>query len=171
MRVDLRPVGRGTELPRTLDEEHAAIVNALALAFQTDGHRVEVEASYSEWGERGRIDLMALTDNHLVVGEIKTEIGDLQDLFGAMSAKARLGHTVARNLGWPDAPVVSLLAVAATSRSRAIVAAHAALFRCFRQRWFRGAVPWQEDDRLLLWVPARYAGRRRWLAGRRRVRV
>lgn len=156
---------------RTLDEEHAAIVNALASALQAGGHRVEVETSYSEWGERGRIDLLASVENALVVGEIKSELADLQDLLGAMNAKARLAPTVARKLGWPETRVVWLLAVAATSRNRSVVAAHPALFRAFRQRWFRGSIPFLADDRLLLWVPARHAGRRRWLAGRRRVRL
>lgn len=171
VRIDLRPVGRSAELPRTLDEEHAAIVNALAAAFQAHDDRVEVEATFSEWGERGRIDLLAQFENRLVVGEIKTDLGDLQDLFGAMNAKARLGPSVAKHLGWPDAPVLWLLAAAATPRNRAIAMGHPALFHALRQRWFRGAAPRLEGDGLLLWVPARHAGRRQWLAGRRRVHI
>lgn len=173
VRVEWRVTGRGADVPRLLDEEHAAIVEALAAAFRAAGSRVEAEVSYSEYGERGRIDLLALDlpGETLAIVEVKTELADLQDLLGGLNAKARLAPRIARRMDWHAARSVTILAVAATAANRAVVLAHPALFSSFERRWLRdGAVPTPGQGRVLLWVPAAAAGRPRWLAGRRRVR-
>jgi transcriptional regulator with XRE-family HTH domain len=172
-KVEFRVVGRGGDLPRLLDDEHAAIVSALAAAFRDQGSIVEPEASFSQWGERGRIDLLvqaAPPRGALLVVEVKTELADLQDLLGGMSVKARLAPTVARELGWAGGRVVTVLALAHTARNRAMVDGHRSLFTPFARTWFRGRPPAVEAGPVLLWIPPRVAGRRRWLAGRRRVR-
>jgi transcriptional regulator with XRE-family HTH domain len=173
IRVDWRVAGRGADVARLLDEEHAAIVETMAASLAKAGWQVEAEASYSEYGERGRIDLLAFDPSMklLAVVEVKTELADLQDLFGNLSAKARLAPGVGRRNGWPSSRVVTVLAVAATGANRSTVRAHLALFSPFEHRWLRGQrLPRLAGDRLLLWVPAVVAGRRSWLAGRRRVR-
>lgn len=173
LRVEWRVTGRGADVPRLLDEEHAAIVEALAAAFRAAEWRVEAEVSYSEFGERGRIDLLGLnpTGATLLIVEAKTELADLQDLLGGLSTKARLGPGIARRTGWHVARTVTMLAVAATAANRAVVRLHPALFSSFERRWLReGAVPTPGQGRVLLWIPAAAAGRPRWLAGRRRVR-
>ncbi len=173
VRVEWRLVGRGADLARLLDEEHAAIVEALAAAFRRASWRVEAEASYSEYGERGRVDLLAAPARAevLAVVEVKTELADLQDLFGGLSVKARLAPRIARRLGWDAGRVVIILAVAATAANRSVVRGHPTLFRPFARRWLReGGLPTLDGDRVLLWIPASAAGRRPWMAGRRRVR-
>ena len=177
VRAEWRLVGRGADIARVLDEEHAAIVEALAAAFRRGGWRVEAEASYSEYGERGRVDLLVEGPGTqpgrqvLAMIEVKTELADLQDLFGGLSVKARLAPRVARRLGWSGGRVVTVLAMAATAGNRLVVRTHPALFDPFPRRWFRApAVPILDGDRALLWIPASAARRRRWLAGRRRVR-
>lgn len=174
LRVEWRVVGRGADVARLLDEEHAAIVETLAAAFGQGGWRVEAETSYSEYGERGRIDLLAFdpAGTVLAVVEVKTELADLQELFGSLSVKARLAPGLGRRQGWRASRVVTVLAVAATAANRSIVGAHPALFSPFERRWLRDrGVPALERERVLLWIPASAAGRRRWLAGRRRVRT
>ena len=168
IRFELRPVGRGTDLSRTLDTEHAAIVNLLAQSLLAARARVEIEVSFSEWGERGRIDLLAAVQGRLLVTEAKTDIADLQDLFGLLDVKLRLAPVIGHRLGMAGT-VVALLAVASTPRNRAVVTAHPALFASFAVRNFAGSVP-LSGDRVLLWVPARAAHRSGWLAGRQRVR-
>src|SRR6266508_913264 len=76
IRVEWRVVGRGADVARLLDEEHAAIVEALAASMGRQGWRVEVESSYNEYGERGRIDLLAFDpgSRELAVVEVKTEL-------------------------------------------------------------------------------------------------
>lgn len=173
LRVEWRVAGRGADVARLLDEEHAAIVEALAASLAGAGWQVEAEASYSEYGERGRVDLLAFSPatNVLAVIEVKTELADLQELFGSLSAKVRLAPGLGRRKSWPASRAVTVLAVAATARNRSIVSVHPALFSPFDRRWLRGhRLPRFEADRLLLWIPASAAGRRSWLAGRRRVR-
>lgn len=175
IRAEIRLIGRSADLPRLADEEHAAVVSVVAGVLSESGWTNRPEASFSEWGERGRMDLFAFTEGRLAVVEAKTAIGDMQDLHGALDVKARLAPAVARHLGWSVAPVTVILALAATDRNRKLVAAHASLFagftiislpslgRCLRDG--RGA----KGDRLLVWVSPR-PGRPSWLAGRRRVR-
>jgi transcriptional regulator with XRE-family HTH domain len=183
-RLELRLIGRGAEIPRLHDDEHAAIVDAVTAAFLASGWQVEAEASFNEWGERGRMDLLARrpaaaarrpaaaggSGLQLVVVEVKTEVADLQDLLGSLDVKERLAPTVARRLGWPIGPIGVVLAVASTSRNRSIVAAHPALFRAYTRVRLRHAASRLTAVRTLLWVPPAAAGRRQWLAGRRRVR-
>jgi transcriptional regulator with XRE-family HTH domain len=173
LRVEWRMVGRGANVARLLDEEHAAIVETVAAAMNRAGWQAEAEASYSEYGERGRIDLLAFdtASRVMAVVEVKAELADLQDLFGSLGVKARLAPGLGRRRGWHAAQVVTVLAVAATDANRSIVGAHPALFSPFERRWVRGGrMPRLGADRLLVWIPASAAGRRRWLAGRRRVR-
>lgn len=174
LRAEWRVIGRGADVARLLDEEHAAIVEALAAALQRGGWLVEAEASYSEYGERGRVDLLTFhrTRSVLAVVEVKTELADLQELLGSLNVKTRLAPDLGRRMDWRATRVVSVLAVAATTANRSIVGSHPALFSPFERRWLReGGLPALEGERVLLWVPAAAAGRRRWLAGRRRVRT
>jgi len=53
LRLDLRLLGRSGHLVRMADEEHAAIVEAIAGWLRRSGFQVEVEASFSEWGGAG----------------------------------------------------------------------------------------------------------------------
>jgi transcriptional regulator with XRE-family HTH domain len=173
LRVEIRLVGRGTDVARLLDDEHAAIVETLAAALVRAGWAVEPEASYSEYGERGRIDLLAFDPARRVleVVEVKTELADLQDLFGSLDVKVRLAPMLGRRRGWSPSRVVRVLAVAATAANRSVVHTHPALFAPFESRSLRDrGLPVRDQERVLLWIPASAAGRRRWLAGRRRVR-
>ncbi|HEX6139603.1 MAG TPA: helix-turn-helix domain-containing protein [Candidatus Limnocylindria bacterium] len=172
--VELQARGRGADLDRIRDEEHAAIENVLAKALRVAGWTAPAEVSFSEWGERGRVDLLAArTDagrHRLAAVEVKTDLGDLQELLGALDAKERLTPAIAGHLGWHVGEVSSVLAIAATDRNRQLVRCHAALFAAFTQRTFRGGDPCSSAGRSILWVPAAAAGRHTWLAGMRRVR-
>lgn len=171
LRVELRVVGRAGELTRLTDEEHAAIAESLAAWFRSKGFVTEPEASFSEWGERGRIDLLAYQPGPgtLVVVEVKTQLLDLQDLFGALNVKERLAMTVAGQRRWQVRKSVVLLAVASTAANRRIVRLHPTLFDDFRRERLSAAALQGGHRRLLHWVrPPRGVGR--WTAGRRRVR-
>jgi len=174
LRVEFRVAGRGADVARLLDEEHAAIVETIAASMARVGWQVEAEASYSEFGERGRVDLLAFhpATTVLAVTEVKTDLADLQDLFGSLNVKARLAPGLGRRRGWRASRVVSVLAVAATAANRAVVGVHPALFSPFERRWLRDrGLPTLNRDQVLVWIPASAAGRRGWLAGRKRVRM
>ncbi len=67
LRLDLRLSGRGGELDRLADDEHAAIVEVVARLLRETGHEIEVEQSYNERGERGRFDILAHHPTSLTV--------------------------------------------------------------------------------------------------------
>jgi transcriptional regulator with XRE-family HTH domain len=177
VRVDFRVIGRGADVVRLADEEHAAIVELVARAFRGAGWHVEVEASYSEFGERGRVDLVAYDPltRTLVIVEVKTELADLQQLFGGLDVKRRLAPAICRRLGWDVARTTTVLAVASVEVNRRVVREHPTLFAPFIPRTLPGeGLPsglLRDSQRVLLWVPASVAGRGRWLAGTRRVRA
>src|SRR3954454_8055481 len=49
----------GAALDRVLDEGHARLVGVVVSRIQQWGWETHVEVSYSEWGERGSIDILA----------------------------------------------------------------------------------------------------------------
>jgi transcriptional regulator with XRE-family HTH domain len=172
LRLDLTLHGRAGELARLADEEHAAIVEAVAATFRRLRFVMETEASFSEWGERGRIDLLAFDPRSgtLVIVEAKTQLLDLQDLFGALNIKERLGSTLSSLRGWQVRHRASVLAVAVTSANREVVGAHPSLFAGFAVRRL-SAFREGTDGRILFWVAAAKAARAAWIAGRQRVRT
>jgi transcriptional regulator with XRE-family HTH domain len=173
-RLEIALTGRGGAAAHLLDEEHAAIVEYLASVLTRLRWSVEVEASYSEFGERGRIDILAHHPGigELLVVEVKTELVDLQHLFGSLSVKARLARRIAADRFEPVRSVSVMVCVADTTAARAAVAAHETLFRGYALRG-QTVTAWLEHPRAgtrLLWfVSAARAGRSSWIAGRRRI--
>jgi transcriptional regulator with XRE-family HTH domain len=107
-RIDLRVFWNGPELDRLLDAGHAALGASVKRRLERWGWMVRVEVSYSRFGERGRIDLLAFhaATGTLVVIEIKTELVDVQALLGSLDAKTRLAATIAQPFGWEVRAVV-----------------------------------------------------------------
>jgi len=100
-RVDLRVMWNGPELDRLLDAGHAALAGTVKRRLERWGWIVRVEVSYSRYGERGRIDLLAFHPvGILLVIEIKTDLVDVQALLGSLDVKARLARHVAEQFGW-----------------------------------------------------------------------
>lgn len=170
LRIDVRLVGRAGHLVRLADEEHARIVELVAAWFRDHGFLTETEASFSEWGERGRIDLLAFdpATGTLVIVEVKTQLLDLQDLFGTLNVKERLAMTIAERRGWTAVRRVTVLAVASTAANRQIVRDHPSLFAGFEAHRLTTA-SLRGHARIIHWV---HADREKgpWLAGRQRVR-
>lgn len=169
LRVDVWVLGRAGSLVRLGDEEHARIVEAVAAWFRDHGFLVETEASFSEWGERGRIDLLAFqpVTGTLAIVEVKTQLLDLQDLFGSLNVKERLAATIAERRGWKAVRRVTVLAVANTAANRRLVRQHPSLFAEFAGRSLTVAAL-RSDGRRIHWVNANGAAGS-WLAGRHRV--
>jgi transcriptional regulator with XRE-family HTH domain len=173
--VDLRlewiAIGRGADVARTMDEEHAAIVEVLAAWLRGLALEVVTEASFSVYGERGRVDVAAFdpATATIYLVEVKTELSDLGDLLGVVDIRERLASHLGRDRGWAVATAVSILAVADTQHNRDIVAAHPATFAGWSPSRFRAAGSPSSARRQMLWIPPSAAGRAAWLAGRRRV--
>lgn len=171
LRLEVRLLGRAGDIGRLADEDHARLVEWLAAWLRARGFLVELEASYSEWGERGRVDLLAFhpQTGTLLLVEVKTRLIDLQELIGGIGVKERLAATLARRRGWTASQVVVLLAIADGAANRAVVRAHPESFADWQPRPL-AVRSVTRAGRSLSWIPAQRAGRDAWLAARQRVR-
>jgi transcriptional regulator with XRE-family HTH domain len=148
---------RGADLDRLIDARHAAIAGSAARRLEGSGWRVYPEVSFNHFGDRGRCDLVAwhATTGTLLIVEVKSRVGDLQDMLGQLDVKRRLGSVIARELGLdPPAGVVRTLVLAEDGANRRTLLRHEALFRTFALRG-REAFGWlRRPDRPasgLLW--------------------
>lgn len=141
---------RGGQLDRLLDERHAQLVGHCAEALAKDGWEVHVEVTFSEFGERGSIDVVALRRDQgiALVIEIKTELTAIDDTIRRLDIKDRLAATlILDRFGWRPTTVSRLLVMLDTSTNRRRVAKHeSVLLRAFPirgdsvRRWLRGPV-------------------------------
>jgi hypothetical protein len=118
--VDVRLRWRGEGLDRLLDAAHAAIVERVVAMFRAAGWEVAVEVSFSIYGERGRIDVLAYQRDAraLAVCEIKSVVPDSQEAIGDLDRKTRLGPRIAQARGWRPTTTARLLFVGATRTAR-----------------------------------------------------
>lgn len=136
---------QGAELDRLLDGDHAALVEGIATYLAARRWDVRPEVSFNVFGERGRFDLLGwdVGTGILLVVEVKTLIGDLQDAIGRLDVKVRLAPRLAPQEGWRVRRVVPLLVLAEHPTNRRVVAAHPATFHRFTlrggqaRRWLR----------------------------------
>jgi hypothetical protein len=119
-RIDLRVLWNGPELDRLLDAGHAWIGASTTRRLERWGWMVQVEVSYSRYGERGRIDLLAWhpATGVLLVIEVKTALVDVQQLLGGLDAKARLAPQEAKRFGWRLTAVVPAIVLAEDRTTR-----------------------------------------------------
>lgn len=142
-RIDVKVAWNGPELDRLLDSGHAALSAGVKRQLGRWGWLVRVEVSYSRYGERGRVDLLALhpPSGVLLVIEIKTMLVDVQELLGSLDAKARLARSLAEAIGWRPRVVVPAIVFAERPVTRARVAQLDTLFDRFTVRG-RRAITW-----------------------------
>jgi hypothetical protein len=101
--VELTARGRGADVDRVLDERHARLLGTTARWLVGLGWATMAEVSYSEWGERGSIDLLAWHEPTatLLVIEVKTELVSVEATLRKHDEKVRLAPRIARDrLGW-----------------------------------------------------------------------
>jgi transcriptional regulator with XRE-family HTH domain len=119
----------GALADRLLDERHAAIVDRAVELLTRRGWQTIVEASFSEWGERGSIDILGghAPTRAIVVGEVKASLGSLEETNRILDAKERLAPKLAlQRFGWQPASVARLLIVPRDSTVRRVIQRHAA---------------------------------------------
>jgi transcriptional regulator with XRE-family HTH domain len=128
-RARLVPWWNGAAADRLLDEAHAALVETATGLFSARGWQVKPETSFSEFGERGSIDLLAAHPRHRAVAacEIKSTFGSLEDTNRTLDLKVRLAPKISeRVFGWKPSVVGRILVVPNDSTIRRIVERHAA---------------------------------------------
>ena len=165
IRVDLVPRWRGGDLDRLVSARHARLAEVcIGRIRNLAGWTVRPEVSFSIYGERGVIDLLAWHADRrmLLVIELKTEIIDIGELLGTLDRKARLGRGVAADLGWLADAVSVCLIVADGRTNRRRVAEHSGTFRAALPDDGRRFRAWLRDPSArvgaLTFMPDRHPG-------------
>lgn len=135
---------RGAQLDSLIDRLHAALVTAVAERLQRSGWMTQVEVSFNHYGDRGRCDLVAWhpAERILLIVEVKTRLGNLQETLGRQDVKVRLGAEIAAQLGF-GAPryVVPALVLVEHGANRRQICTYDALFRRYTLRG-KSALAW-----------------------------
>jgi transcriptional regulator with XRE-family HTH domain len=122
---------RGGEVDRILDRRHGGLAAIVAERLQRLGWIIVPEISFSEYGERGSIDMLAWQESTrtLLVIEIKTEITSVEETIRRHDVKWRLAAKVAhQRLGWTAAAVARLLVLPNDSTPRRQVERYETVF-------------------------------------------
>ena len=115
-----------------MNAAHAALHESLARHLgRSAGWTWLPEVSFSIYGERGVIDILAwhAATRCLLIIELKTSIVDPQELVAVMDRRVRLGARIAADHGWRPATVSAWVVVADTRTNHRRVLRHAGLLR------------------------------------------
>jgi transcriptional regulator with XRE-family HTH domain len=132
VRIELLARSRGAELDRLVNARHGALTEfEVRFLKRLSGWDARPEVSFSIWGERGVVDVLAwhAATRAVVVIELKTAIIDVGELLGTLDRKRRLGAQIAETQGWRAKHVSVVLMVGEGSTNRRRVREHAATFR------------------------------------------
>jgi transcriptional regulator with XRE-family HTH domain len=138
----------GADLPRLLDQRHAAMHEAVANPFAAlEGWVIEPEVSFSIHGERGIIDVLAWhpTRRILLVIELKTEVLDVNELLGTLDQKRRLAADIAHARKWNPVAIASWVVVGTSRSNRRAIAEHSTVLRAKLPMDGRGIGAWLRD--------------------------
>jgi transcriptional regulator with XRE-family HTH domain len=147
-RIDATVRWQGGDLPRLLSSRHSRMHEVMARFFAGMAEWVaEPEVSFSIYGERGIIDILAWhpTRRILLVIELKTEIVDVNEMLGTLDKKRRLAIEVAHARGWHPVAVGTWLVVAPSRSNRRALADHAAVLRAKLPAGGRAVRDWLRD--------------------------
>jgi len=147
IRLELLARWRGGELAREVNARHAAFHEQIAGHLGSVGWMLLPEVSFSIYGERGIIDILAWhpATASLLVIELKTAIVDVQELIGTLDRKVRLAPRIAAERGWHARTVSGWVVVAAGTTNRRRVAAHRTMLRAAYPADGRRIRPWLRD--------------------------
>jgi HTH-type transcriptional regulator/antitoxin HipB len=133
IRVDLVARWRAGDLDRLLSARHSRLHELVArsLAQQSPDWVLTPEVSFSIFGERGIVDLVAWNAIHrsLLMIELKTEIVDVNELIGTFDRKVRLGWAIAKERSWDPLAVSGWVIVAPGRVNRERIATHRSMLR------------------------------------------
>ena len=115
---------QGAALDRLLDERHAAIVEQTVAVVRGYGWpTIMSEATFSEYGERGSVDVLAADERRsaVFVGEAKRDWGSIEATNRSLDAKARLAPKICFDrLGWRPLAVAKVLVFPEDSTARRV---------------------------------------------------
>jgi hypothetical protein len=123
---------RTGDLDRIANAGHAAMHEELARHLDELPNWIHTpEVSFSIYGERGVIDILAFhaPTGALLVIELKTELVSFEDLLATMDVRLRLAAKIALERGWRAKSVSAWVVLADTDPNVRRARAHAALLR------------------------------------------
>jgi Holliday junction resolvase-like predicted endonuclease len=118
----------GEDLDRLLDAAHADIVEAVVRLLRAAGWEVVPEATFSIYGERGSIDVLAWNPvtGALLVIEVKSVVPDMQAMLSTLDRKVRHAPAIAKSRGWRVTSVSRVLVLPDDRTARRRIESHAA---------------------------------------------
>ncbi len=122
----------GAEIDRLVNLRHATLHEAMARRMAREpGWEIAAEVSFSVYGERGVIDILAFhrPTGALLVIELKSELVDVQEVVGTFDRKLRLAERVARERGWQPRFVGGWVVLTEGRTNRRHVDGHQAILR------------------------------------------
>jgi transcriptional regulator with XRE-family HTH domain len=130
---------RGGDLDRLLDARHAGLVGATVGILSRLGWRVEVEVTYSSYGERGSIDVLAWWPEGriVLVIEVKSELVSTEATIRKLDEKVRLTTDSIAKARFAQRPLVvarALVLPDSTTERRRVTRADAVLSTAFPVR-------------------------------------
>ncbi len=177
--VDVKLRWQGAELDRVANAAHADLHEALSrLLARRTGWQWRGEVSFSVFGERGVIDILAwhAPTRSLLIIELKTELADPQELVATMDRRTRLARKIAARFGWDAATISNWVVLSEGSTNRRRVERHRGLLRTAfpadghaMRSWL--AAPTGSISALSFWSDVRAGAVRRTVSQTRRVRV
>jgi hypothetical protein len=114
-----------------MDERHAALAEEVVRRLTSVGWQAVVEVSYSVYGERGSVDVLAVRSDLRValIIELKSELNSQEETHRRFDAKVRLAPgIVADRFGWRPVSVGRLLVLLDNYVNRARVARYRHIF-------------------------------------------
>jgi transcriptional regulator with XRE-family HTH domain len=121
----------GPEVERLRDRLHAALGERVAADLRAAGWQVIAEYSFSHYGERGSVDVLAWRPEFgaLLEVEVKTRLWDLQETLSALDRKRRLvPKLVERERHWRARSVGVILVMPELSTHRHTIERHSNTF-------------------------------------------
>ncbi len=133
IQVTLSTRWRAGDLDRLISGRHGRLHEVVARWFSVElpDWILAPEVSFSIYGERGVIDILAWHPGcrALLVIELKTDIVDVNALVGTMDIRRRLARDIARARGWEPLTVSTWVLIAGGRTNRARLAAHRSVLR------------------------------------------
>jgi transcriptional regulator with XRE-family HTH domain len=123
---------RGPQLERLVNAAHAALQAAVLRSFDSlDGWVAIPEVTYSIYGERGAIDVLAWHEatRTLLVIELKTILVEAADLARTMDGRMRNAQRIGAERGWQPLITASWVIMTDTRTNRRHVRAHREILR------------------------------------------
>jgi hypothetical protein len=170
--LSLEPRWRGSSLDRLLSDRHAAMTERVAKLLIGAGWEVRPEVSFSHFGERGVVDLVARHSERaaLLLAELKTEIVDVNDLLATANRRHRLARVIADSCGWQYQSVSQWIVVLQSRTNQRRLADHSTAIRAafpVDGRAVRGWIKSPREPIAAFWFLSDPGGRSAWRVGSR----